>query len=338
MKRLPFDIRNKKGFTLLEIAIVMVIVGLLTGGGVSLMKMLTERKARNETMEYLQQARSALISFAESQGRLPWADSNADGLENNGSANGTLPYLTLQMTPADPYKRVLHYEINTNLAASRNATCAALRSGLTVRPLVMDGDGAGTAFNVALVLVSAGPMDADNNGNAFDAYNSGTHQGNNVSGIPNYLRHAPVPTFDDLTVSVGPNELSGLVCEYLTLAVNNASGDTVYVHDATRSVDLGHIDDGQSALYDAIISGTRIEVRTAANGVGNIVSPSTPVTPVILAGQDATINLEATGGGSSSSSSSGGNGGGNNGGGNGGGNSGGNGGGIGGGVGGGQGH
>jgi len=145
----PSSLLNHQGFTLLEIAIVMVIIGILTGGGVSLMKILTERKARNETMEYLQQARAALASYAESQGHLPWADGNADGLEDNGNANGTLPYRTLQMMPTDPYKRVLRYELNTNLAASRNATCAALRSGLNVRPMVMDGDGTRATMSAA---------------------------------------------------------------------------------------------------------------------------------------------------------------------------------------------
>lgn len=286
----PISIQQQAGFTLLEIAIVMVIIGLLTGGGVSLMKILTERKARNETMEYLHQARSALANFASNQGRLPWADSDADGLENSGNTNGSFPYLTLQMAPTDAYTRVLHYELNANLANNRSATCAALRSGLTVRPLVMDGDGAGTAFNVAVVLVSGGPLNADNNGNFFDAYNSGTHQGNNNSGTPNYLRHVPVQTFDDLTAYIGGNELFGQVCEYLNLAVNNASGGTVYVYDLNRGSDLGSLTNGNSGLY-AIISGTRIEMRTAAGGGGTIVSPSTPPTPIILAGQGATINI-----------------------------------------------
>ena len=76
MHRFRQTISNPSGFTLLEIAIVMVIIGLLTGGGISLMKMLTERKARNEAVAYLQQARSALISYTVNNGRLPWADGN----------------------------------------------------------------------------------------------------------------------------------------------------------------------------------------------------------------------------------------------------------------------
>lgn len=285
---------GQNGFTLLEIAIVMVIIGILTGGGVSLMKMLTERKARNETVAYLHQAREALISFAANNGRLPWADGSpagpGDGQEDPGATDGFFPYLTLQMAPADPYKRVLRYEINAGLATNRPTTCAALRTGLAARPLVMDADGAATAFNVAVVLASAGPMNADGSGNAFDAVNTGAYRGNNTSGTPNYLRFPPGQTFDDLTAYIGGNELFSHVCEYLNLAVNNTSGATVHVRDVTRGSDLGTLNNNTSGLY-AILSGTRIEARTAAGGGGAIVSPSTPPTPIVLAGQGATINL-----------------------------------------------
>ena len=277
-------IANPNGFTLLEIAIVMVIIGILAGGGVSMMRVLTERKARNATADYLQMVRTSLVSFAENNGRLPWADGNGDGAEDNGTANGTLPYLTLQISPSDAYKRMLRYEVNVNLAANRSASCAALRSGLTVRPMVVDGDGSATAFSVAAVMVSAGPMDADSNGNVFDLITTGTHQGNNISGTPNYLRNPPIQAFDDLTTYIGGNELSAHVCDYVDLAVNNSSGGTVYVYDFNQGMTIGNIADGSSDDY-TLISGTRIELR---DGGGSNV-PSSPPTPIILAGDSAML-------------------------------------------------
>jgi prepilin-type N-terminal cleavage/methylation domain-containing protein len=282
-------LNNPKGFTLLEIAIVMVIIGILTGGGVSLMKMLTERKARNATVDYLQQVRTSLISFAANNGRLPWADGDGDGTEDSGTASGTLPFLTLQIAPSDAYKRILRYEINASLASDRSTTCAALKAGLTVRPKVVDADGSSAAFSVAAVLVSAGPMDADSSGNVFDALGSGAFQGNNVSGTPNYLRNPPVTGFDDLTTYIGGNELFAHGCEYLNLAVNNHSGATIYVYNVTRGGDIANIPNGGTGAY-TILSATRIELRSAASG-GGAITPSTPPTPVTLAGQDATVNL-----------------------------------------------
>jgi prepilin-type N-terminal cleavage/methylation domain-containing protein len=288
MRRFPF-ISDTRGFTLLEIAIVMVIIGILTGGGVSMMRILTERKARNETADYLQQVRSALISFAVTQGRLPSADSDGDGLENSGQGAGNLPYLTLQVPPTDAYKRVLRYEVNTNLdTTSLATTCSALRGGLAVSPSVVDGDGTGTPFHVAAVLVSGGPMNADGNGTALDAYNSGTHQGNNASGNPNYLRHPPVQTFDDLTAYIGGNELFGLMCEYVNLAVNNNSGATVYVYDPDRLADLFSV--AGTSEVRPILSGTRIELRSASGGGGGRLS-TTPPTPMALAGRGATVTI-----------------------------------------------
>jgi prepilin-type N-terminal cleavage/methylation domain-containing protein len=289
MKQPPLSLSNPNGFTLLEIAIVMVIIGILAGGGVSLMKMLTERKARNAAVDYLQQVRTALISYTTNNGHLPWADGNGDGVADNGTTNGTLPYLTLQMAPADAYKRILRYEINASLGNNRYTTCNALKSGLTVRPQVVDADGSGTAFSVAAVLVSAGPMDADSNGNVFDALSTGTHQGNNASGTPNYLRNPPVATFDDLTTYIGGNELSANLCEYLDLAVNNTTSATVYLHDASRGTDIASIPANGTGSY-AIISATRIELRSAPGGAPSIV-PSTPSTPLTLAGKGATVNL-----------------------------------------------
>jgi prepilin-type N-terminal cleavage/methylation domain-containing protein len=282
-------LRNQHGFTLLEIAVVMIIIGILTGGGVSLMKMLTERKARLATLEYLQHARMGVIGFTVNNGRLPWADSDGDGLENNGATSGNLPFLTLRISPADAYKRTLRYAFNATLSVNRFASCEALRTGLAAPPMIVDADGTGTAFAVAAVLVSAGPMDADSNGNVFDALTAGTHQGNNANGNPNYLRHPLVANYDDLVVYISAHELSADLCEYLSLAVNNNSGGMVHLYDVNRGNDIGSVSNGASSVFD-IISGSRLELRSSAGGAGSIVA-STPATPIALAGRGATLNL-----------------------------------------------
>ena len=281
--------RNSRGFTLIEIAIVMVIIGVLAGGGVSLLGLLTQRKARTETIDYLKQAQAALISFADINGRLPWADTSGDGAENSAAAAGNLPYQTLRLSPTDPYKRTLRYEINANLGTNLTASCGALRSGLTGGPDVVDADGAASSFPIAAILVSAGTMDADSDGNVFDDINTGVHQGDNRDGNPNYIRHPSIDNFDDLVVYVGENELYGKICEYLALAVNNTSGATVYVYNSTQGADLGTLSDGNSGVYE-IMSRTQIEIRNASGGGGTIIA-STPPNPIALAGQGRTINV-----------------------------------------------
>lgn len=280
---------GQRGFTLIEIAVVMVVIGLLAGGGVSLMRLLTERKARNEALAYLKETHTTLIGFAERTGRLPYADSDNDGIENNGVGAGTLPYRTLQVAPTDPYKRPLRYALNPNLGTNRASSCSALRTGLAGAPQVVDADGAPPAFPIAAILISAGPMDADGDGNMFDDLAAGTHQGDNTDGTPNYLRHPPVAGFDDLAVYLGGNELYSGICEYLSLAVNNHSGSVVYVHDPAQASDLGSLANGGSNVY-MVLSGSRLELRSAAGGSGSLVA-STPPTPISLAGRGLTITL-----------------------------------------------
>ena len=131
---------------------------------------------------------------------------------------------------------------------------------------MVDADGAAASFPIAAILVSAGTMDADSDGNVFDDISTGTHQGDNRDGNPNYIRHPSVDDFDDLVVYLGENELYGKICEYLALAVNNTSGATVYVYNSTQGADLGTLNDGSSGVYE-IMSRTQIEIRNASGGM-----------------------------------------------------------------------
>lgn len=289
--RRVFSCTNSKGFSLVEIAVVLVIVGLLAGGGVSLMGTFSKRKARNNTLDYLKQAKEAVISYTDINGRLPWADTDNDGNENTGSSSGNFPYATLNVRPVDVYKRVLRYEMNRRLGQDKPTSCNTLRTGLAGPPALVDADGSTSSFPVAAVLISAGPMDSDGDGDVFDDV-TGAFQGDNTNGNPNYIRYPPTDTFDDMVAYVGGNELLGDICEYLVLAVNKGTSapNTIYVHDRTRGIDLGRLSNGQTGSYD-IISGTRIEIRSASGGGGTIVV-SRPQTPVTLAGDGCTIDID----------------------------------------------
>jgi prepilin-type N-terminal cleavage/methylation domain-containing protein len=279
-----------EGFSLIEIAIVLVIVGVLAGGGVSLFKVLIEGKARSETGDYMQQSRAGLINYAITQGRFPCADTDGNGVENVGSTRGELPWFTLHIPPRDAYKRAVRYEVNASLTSNRGATCAAFKAGLAAGPSVVDADGPAASFRVAAVLVSGGPTDGDGDGSALDGQSAGSHVGNNRTGTPNYLRAPPGVLFDDIVAYLDGAEISLRLCQFLQLAVNNASTLPAYVYDATRLTDLGALPAGQSGLY-SILSGTRIEVRSAAAGGGSLRSSAFPRTPLVLAGQDATITV-----------------------------------------------
>lgn len=71
---------NHRGFTIIEMAIVMIIIGLLIGFGMSLVKPLTERSKRLETKETIKAASESNIGYAASNDRIPdWGDDIPDG-------------------------------------------------------------------------------------------------------------------------------------------------------------------------------------------------------------------------------------------------------------------
>ncbi|MFB0936443.1 MAG: type II secretion system protein [Propionivibrio sp.] len=103
------------GFTLTELAIVLVIVALLIGGMLIPLSAQRDVQAANDTQRQLAEIRDALLGFAAANGRLPCpASPNLTGVENpaGGGActnqwNGFLPGITLGIGPTDAQGYVL---------------------------------------------------------------------------------------------------------------------------------------------------------------------------------------------------------------------------------------
>lgn len=120
--------RPEHGFSLIELAIVLVIVGLLLGGGLVALQSATERNQRQAQERQLREVREALYAFAMSNGRLPCPDSGGDtGSENfDGSdcediasddvAYGALPSATLGVGNRDAWGHRLRYAVHAEYA------------------------------------------------------------------------------------------------------------------------------------------------------------------------------------------------------------------------------
>ena len=120
--------RKQTGFTLIELAIVLVIIGVLIGSFLGTLGSRIDTTRRAEAQEDLENIKSALLGYAFSSGGpyLPCpctADCALDaanpGLENRGSgtctagaAVGYLPWGTLGLKPADSWNTLYSYWVH----------------------------------------------------------------------------------------------------------------------------------------------------------------------------------------------------------------------------------
>ena len=102
-----------RGFTLIEMAVVLMIVGLLLGGLLPTISAQIQQQRVNETLKQLSEIQQALIGFTVINGRLPCpATSTSNGVESpstggnctsfsNGSFVGFVPAATLGLPQTD---------------------------------------------------------------------------------------------------------------------------------------------------------------------------------------------------------------------------------------------
>ncbi|MCA8435259.1 prepilin-type N-terminal cleavage/methylation domain-containing protein [Burkholderia seminalis] len=103
--QIKFDLtqhqKRAAGFTLLEVAVVLVVIALVMVGGAQLLSGTQVAVQQTTGQASLQQARAALLEFVRLQRRLPCPDTNGSGREGscqNGELSGTLPYVSLGLT------------------------------------------------------------------------------------------------------------------------------------------------------------------------------------------------------------------------------------------------
>lgn len=117
--------KNKiSGFTLVEIAVVLVIVGIILGGMLQGFSAQREVAKLNEDKLQLSSVKKSLLAFAAVNYYLPCPDTDSDGLENRDGNNycsddeGDLPYQTLGLPSKDAYGSQYYYAVNTDADSS----------------------------------------------------------------------------------------------------------------------------------------------------------------------------------------------------------------------------
>ncbi|MFM9437470.1 prepilin-type N-terminal cleavage/methylation domain-containing protein [Janthinobacterium sp. CG_23.3] len=141
------SIRQQRGFSLVEMAIVLVIVGLMIGGLITPLAMQLEQRKGAETQKALDEAREALIGYALRYGHLPCpAVSAGNGLEDrlalrcaNEKRQGFLPWATLGLVKSDSWNHLFRYSVTPAFSDSGVRFALNTRGDISV----MTRDGAG---------------------------------------------------------------------------------------------------------------------------------------------------------------------------------------------------
>lgn len=210
----PKEIRNlwnrSHGFTLVEMAVVLVIVGLMLGGLLIPLSAQIDQQRLNETRKSLAEIQEALIGFAIMHGRFPCPTTQIDpavagyGEEDAvctaPAAEGYLPWKTLGLREIDSWGTVRtasgdawngywRYRVHPNF--SNSGAPFTLTTGFGATQLVVRnsaGNNLTTNTEPPLAIVYSTGKNL-----APDGLNAGVFD-------DVYESDSPSPTFDDITV------------------------------------------------------------------------------------------------------------------------------------------
>jgi type II secretory pathway pseudopilin PulG len=184
---------NSRGLTLIEMAIILVILGILAGMTLPLLSEVTRQRHYRTTQKEIEEIKDALIGYAGINWRLPFADNNGDGIGDSGFYTGTLPYMDLGLKAQDAWRNLYIYDVNSSLTSTTDKTsfCNAL-SALSGFPQIQQG---AITTSQAAVVISKGE--------------NGQLDGENGDGDRIYIIQTPTEAFDDLIISISPILLYG---------------------------------------------------------------------------------------------------------------------------------
>ncbi|WP_411881725.1 type II secretion system protein [Polaromonas sp. YR568] len=191
---------RQRGFTLVELALVMGIVALLLGGLMVPVGRMLEQKANATTQATLETAQQAIWGFALLNQRLPCPDTGSDGQEGArnaagaciaftdpaGASRGHLPWAALGISGVDAWGSRLRYAVATPLVSNINKTSINATNLIVKCTTLTSPDIPGClSGGVAVTLASNA---------AFVVYSHGKNQRGAVSADGLTTFPAPTPT------------------------------------------------------------------------------------------------------------------------------------------------
>ena len=124
---------RSSGFTLIEMAIVLLIVTLLLGGLLMPLSAHVEQRNIGETQKTMDEMKEALLGYALASNHLPCPDNDNDGFEDFNATTGqctvpegNFPWATLGMGDADVWGQRYIYRVTTDFSNRAPATLPSL--------------------------------------------------------------------------------------------------------------------------------------------------------------------------------------------------------------------
>ncbi|MEC5387016.1 type II secretion system protein [Uliginosibacterium sp. H3] len=167
--------RHDAGFTLVEIAIALLVIMLLAGGAISALRAQTAYTRISQTREQLREAREALLSYAVTNQALPCVAATSDGNaapQPCPTSKGFLPWRTLGLPSADVWGQPLRYAASPGMAGSAGfgfATLGTLKVLSGGANIDANASGAGTYGAIAFAVWSIGEDAVDASANDLGA-------------------------------------------------------------------------------------------------------------------------------------------------------------------------
>jgi prepilin-type N-terminal cleavage/methylation domain-containing protein len=229
---------QKKAFTLIELAVVVTIIGIVLGTLINFGTATLSNTKIGATKSDLESIKSSLLAYASKHGRLPYPDTDGDGYENVGADCTTqtceLPYLDLNVKGTDTFGMRYSYNVwDELLLTNKDSLCHTMRNYYAgdVLPSVANDDH-GTAnekkYSVSAIVLSKGVdkvLTGENstpNDRIYEMAQNKYHDTDN----------------NDIVVELSPYELLSNLCE---LTPDHTKGLVVDASlDANNATDLAN--------------------------------------------------------------------------------------------------
>ena len=215
-------VRRRSGFTLIELAVVLAIFGLLLGILVVPLSTQVDQQRIAETERQLAAVREALIGFAIANGRLPCPANPATPTGAAGAGTeqrtpptctglvpeGVLPWATLGVPETDAWGRRFTYRVTVTFADDPAA-------GTQASFLITDAGNITVTDGVVNVATGLPAIVVSHGKNGLGAFRSDGVQIAGAAGAElanannntSFVSRGHAPDFDDLVVWVSPNIL-----------------------------------------------------------------------------------------------------------------------------------